>query len=161
MRWIKRFLGKQHNPVDVARALMSEFVFVDWTPEPLGLALGDDEQPRFADLALVYRGALTLLVVIAEARRNKRVQGVQVELEKHLFSGELEHSLSAVEEIKGAMTDLDHLLHPESERGELRWAASWLARGEIDEDNPAVLTLVAAAWMDAYVMLVKTVRELT
>lgn len=109
----------------------------------------------------LYREAMILMQLSSESESQTKFKEVLVAFEKLIFDPvPSPRSLEKLNALKKAMSNLDRLLHPEGHSQEFTWAKEWLHEVGHDEYNPAKLTLFSIHWMNAYVCVVQSIRDL-
>jgi hypothetical protein len=116
-----------------------------------------------ADKVDIYREAMLLLSLSAEAQTQRQWKLVLHSCEECIFGTiPLDPKHQRLQAIKSAMADLSQLLNPDFKR-ELSWGLKWFQ--DIGDDatarNPVRLSLFVSAWMDEYIALVKTLRQVS
>ena len=162
----KRMLSKSLTTADaedIARNLYQEFVM-----ERNGKGFDDETRSIRPDARRIftakvdrYREAMLLAALGAEVQARRGWKMVLHSCEECVFGlTPPESRLQKLGAIKFAMADLGQLLNPDL-KGELAWGAEWFR--EIGDDaiarNPVRLSLFVSTWMDEYIALVKTIRQ--
>jgi hypothetical protein len=149
---------------DIAKNLYSEFVL-----ERCGKGFDDEmnslrPEVRHAFAAKIdrYREAMLLAAVGTEAESWEDWGTVLHSCEERVFGLTPQSRLQKISAIMSAMADLGQLLNPNVKR-ELPWGVGWFR--DIGDDaiarNPVRLSLFVSAWMDEYVALLKTIRQVS
>lgn len=108
----------------------------------------------------LYREAMLLLALIAESKIRPELEPVLQLCERYVFGADPTKAASdKLNAIKAGMSRLAHLLNPGNPR-QLTWGVEWFLEMGHTAVNPVHLTLFVTAWMDDYIALVKTIREL-
>jgi len=77
------------------------------------------------------------MAVMNEEQTNPKALVFREILESRVFGAHNKKSEALLEQVRGAMSDLQALLFPKDSRKELSWAMSWLSKVGIDVINPA------------------------
>jgi hypothetical protein len=153
------FWKRRHRvyPAGLAQSLFDEFV-EKAIASPEALHLNAANAARYETKAKLYRIAIILLALVSEEQKNPKFSSVRNNFESKVFPPSIEQEgVQLLTEVKTAMRDFSDLL---TERRELSWARAWLQDIGLDEANPAALAMLGLHWMDYYIMVVKTLREL-
>ena len=68
--------------------------------------------------------------------------------------------MAKLEQLKDAMRQLSELVEPDRERNELSWSMRWLTGIGHPETNPPTLTLFAVYWMNNYIAVAKSLKDI-
>jgi hypothetical protein len=151
---------KKVNSDEMARALLDEFIFNDALDTQLDISLDEDTTDSYQTKMWLYRLALVLLVLMTEEQRNVNFAKVRESLEKLIFTMPQEKGSDFLVELKRAMQALNDLLFSNESPRQMSWAREWLKEIGVEDSNPVRLSLFAGVWMDSYIMVVNTLREL-
>ena len=116
------------------------------------LEMDKDISIRFKDKTWLYQVATVLMAIMSTEQQKKEFESVKNELEKLIFPpSPTPDALHLVSRIRDAMKDLQSLLFPTNPRAQMSWARAWLLGINIDESNPATLSLFSMQCMDFYI----------
>lgn len=149
-------------PETIARSLhevLVEKCADDDMPQQFGIP--EPAISEFRAKVRLYREAMILMQLVSESESQTKFKEVLVAYEKLIFDlVPSPTSLQKLNALKKAMSNLDKLLHPEVQPQEFTWAREWLHEVGHDEYNPAKLTLFSVHWMNAYVSVAQSIRDL-
>jgi hypothetical protein len=135
---------------------------------------------KFEQKMFLYRFALVIMVLLSMEEKEPGFARVIPIVESYIYPpSPTEEALLYVKQTRNAMQDLNALITRQDrptvmeliggeidpKRGvnqmpEFSFAWAWLHDIGIDESNPANFTLFAYWWMQAYVMVVRTVKDI-
>jgi hypothetical protein len=148
---------------EVAKSLYETFVQErsgEGFPEESG-SVTRELRPKFYERVDLYREALLLLALITESKSRTEFKQVLQSCEGCVFgSTPTDAGIQKLDVIRAAMADLTRLLKPPGRPREFTWAMEWFRAIGHTETNPVCLALFAHTWMDEFLAVVKTIKEL-
>lgn len=145
------------TPEEVVQVLAQEYILSEAMNFQPGLVINTTMRPYFDAKSLIYRLAITLMVMINEEKGNPNLLAVRERLE-YVFFTSLEDGAVWITEVEQATHKLGELMFSE-ERREFSWGIAWFKEIGIDETDPINMAMFAKKWMSQYTMVTKTVRD--
>src|SRR6266852_4131713 len=129
--------------------------------KPENFNISPTTEQRYRAKMRLYREAVILMLLLARVQKERRYEGVLQSFEGRILAETptLE-GLARADALRAAMLDLNGLTGPEAKERGLRWSAAWLSDIGHEESNPVRLTLFSLFWMDFYIAIAKSVKEL-
>ncbi len=150
------------TPETIAKSL-HEVVVEERSEDDLPQQFGIPEVAisEFRAKVRLYREAIILMLLLSESESQAKFKEVLVAYEKMIFGSiPSPMSLQKLNAVKSAMSNLNAFLNPEGKPKEFTWAREWLHEVGHDVFNPVTLSLFAVHWMDEFVSVGKSIKDL-
>jgi hypothetical protein len=116
----------------------------------------------FREKVALYREAVILMRLIAEAEHRAKFADVQGAYEKILFGAHpIREGLEKLKGLKSAMMDLNKIVNTHEKARHLAWAREWFAEMGYDAENPITDFLLVTSWMEEFVVQLKRLRNVS
>ena len=101
------------------------------------------------------------MLLLSQAREEQVYEHILRSYERLIFpSTPSPAGMEKLEQLKDAMRQLSELVEPDRERKELSWSMRWLTAIGHRGTNPATLTLFAVYWMNSYIAVAKSLKDI-
>ena len=142
---------------EFVNALTQEYILAEAMNYQPGLVVDTRLKPYFDAKSMIYRLAVTLMVIMNEEEENPNLSEVRERIE-YLLLTSLESGEDLINEVEQAIQKLGVLLFSK-ERKEFSWGISWFEEIGISETDPINLAMFAKKWMGQFTMVTKIVRN--
>lgn len=141
--------------LDISSAFINDYILIEVDDDINRFNIKETRRDIFIKNMLIYKSAIIILALLSEESRDKRYSQLRSEFERLLYQNQEPNVLT---EIRSAMYDLKLLLFSDS-KNELSWSKNWFKQIEIEEFNPAQLTLFSIIITNNYALIINLLRK--